>query len=734
MSKQRQFLRQTAAVLLAFGLIASLLPGCAAAEDGPAPPRDAYEIPTFQPEPELEARRQFVIEQVAALELPAPNTQRYRGTAILKAKLQVNPNDAAALQRASEFWGTPENPWPGDRWTPAGKANLFTQPGIAAIFAKHWDNFTPAQRANMRQMAKQAMKRYLGHGTENHMLKETIPAYIFAELWPDDDGWPGDLSSAEVRQIAKARLLHVVNGYLDKNHGEFISQNYFHTNLYPWHALYDCAQDPELKYAAYVALCYHYTAFAANNFRGLAIGPFPRGQLQPTTGAAGYSALTWFWAGPDFSAYVPTTSGDLSITGGQSRPAMAVAVAIGDFVMPPAILSLWRGETGPYELTTSAPGTGNNNSTPWMWLTGEPGGKNRYIYRHPDYAIGSGFTEFYPDEFHMQDHSAVNILYRSDKNWAFIDTQHHYWRSNTREWGFGNNSPFCQMAQHKSAAIAIFNIPETDPWPRRGRPDWLAQRDQHYDNLIKEVFVRYPKSIDEVVEEAGWVFLREGGVYIAIRPLRKYTIENNPIGTAVGGEVATNFNAIRTTSAQTGFVYDVATGAEFASFAAFREKAIQNPPSVDWDKLSVTYTSLAGDTITARWNPPNYSGPPVTNWIFPSWRQWNNASGSPSITAELRNGNVTGGFDWDNVNRNWIGPQGDKWYPGSRVLVRPHITINGTVLPPPREYTPDSRPGQDPADFDYYIPMKSPNANIGKGVLSVQTPGGDLTVYAPRKK
>ncbi len=222
-------------------------------------------------------------------------------------------------------------------------------------------------------------------------------------------------------------------------------------------------------------------------------------------------------------------------------------------------------------------------------------------------------------------------------------------------------------------------------------------------------------------------------VYIAIRPLRPYTIETNPVGTAVGGEVAANFNAIRTTSAQTGFVYDVATGAEFSSFAAFRAAAIENPLSVDWDKLSVAYTSLAGDTITATWNPPNYSGPPKTSWRYStnadfSYRAQARTWGTPG------GGKATGGFSWDDVNKQWTGPQGDKWYPGSRVLVRPHIIVNGAVLPPPREYTPDRRPGQDPADFDYYIPMKSPSANIADGVLRVQTPGGNLLLHAPRKK
>jgi len=295
------------------------------------------------------------------------------------------------------------------------------------------------------------------------------------------------------------------------------------------------------------------------------------------------------------------------------------------------------------------------------------------------------------------------------------------------------------MAQHKNAAIAIFNIPETDPWAERGRPDWLPFRDQHYDNLIKEAFVRYPKSIDEVMEENGWVFLREGSVYIAIRPLKPYTIETNPEGVAaVGrdksilGPVGENFNAIRSAFAQTGFVYDVATEAEFASFAVFRTAAIKNPPSVDWNTLSVTYTSLAGDKITATWNPPDYSGPPQTKWV------WMDDPSIADLEPRLvwQNDRPGGGeqWSWDDVNKQWIGPPGDIWYPGSRVLVRPNITVNGAELPPPREYTPTQRPRQDPADFDYYIPMQSPSANIADGVLSLQTPGGNLTVYAPRKK
>jgi hypothetical protein len=712
-----QFIRLATSVLLAGSLIVGLLPGCTVK---PSQPSGDFTIPTFQEDPATTDRRTWVAERFRGEKI-VPNGKFAPKVAL--ARLALNPDDAGAIESITHFWDN----------VPEGRdAEQFTFAGVAWVLGKYWDKFTPAQRDHLKARVKD-LRHLMGHGTPNHAIMKCIAAYLFAERWPNEDGWiRGQYSSEQILQASRARILNVVNGYYDKNDVEWISENYFSINLWPFHALYDCARDPEIKHAAYAALCYHYASLAANTFRGSHISPFARGRLAPQTGlqrGPGSTFLTWLYAGPEYTEKVPATDGS-NFAIGIDAAAISAYAAVSDFVMPPAILSLWRGETAPYELTSSSAGFVYGGVTPGFWGTGEPGETSRYIYRHPDYAIGSGFIEYYPDAFYTQHHSNVSILYRSTKEWSVIETHHPYWRSNTREWDYGNNSPFIQTAQYKSAAIAIFNIPETDPWAGRG--GWQSDRDQHFDKLIQEAFVRYPKSIDEMVEANGWVFLREGNVYIAIRPLRDYTIETNPVGVAGGQPVATPFNAIRSAFAQTGFVYDVATGAEFASFAAFRAAAIKNPPGVNWNTLSVTYTSLAGDKITATWNPPDYSGPPQTGWSL-----HDNPVGDVNLTLEWRpglSGGNDGGWSWDDENKIWSGPPGDKWYPGSRVLVRPHITINGAVLPPPREYTPDRRPGQDPADFDYYIPMKSPSANIADGVLSVQTPGGKLTVYAPGKK
>ena len=48
MSNRRQFVRQTITVFLACGLIATLLPGFAAAQDLSTPPRNDFNIPVSQ--------------------------------------------------------------------------------------------------------------------------------------------------------------------------------------------------------------------------------------------------------------------------------------------------------------------------------------------------------------------------------------------------------------------------------------------------------------------------------------------------------------------------------------------------------------------------------------------------------------------------------------------------------------------------------------------------------------
>jgi len=561
MLNRRQFLRQTAAASMAPGLIASLLPGLAAAQD----------LST------MEARAAWLIEQRRG-ESINPNAKF--GAAVALARLALNPDDAEVIDRITHFY---------DKVPEESNGQQFSYPGVAWVLGKHRDKFTPAQRDDLKARIK-GFDDLLGHGTENHAIMKCVAAYLFAQYWPDEPGWVrGTKTSEEVMETARGRLLSIMRSLYDKSYEENLSTNYGAVHLFPYYALYHCATDPEIKGAANAAIHFHVANLAANHFEGVIVPPYNRGVMQSNTfPGISLQMICWLYWG-EVTNLLPRLDD------------YALYAALSSWRPPAAINSIAQGQTVPYELTASAASFGHSGVSPGFWGTGTPGECVRYVYRDKLYAMGSGFFQYYPEELYHT-YYAFGLIYKSPDKYNYIECYHPYWRGNTREWN-GLNSPFMQMAQHKGMAITLFNIPTADPWAGRGRGDFQAKRDAHFKNLIQEALVRYPKSIDQKTEANGWIFLREGDVNIAIRPLKAYALDANY--KPAGGE----FDVVRSAFAQTGFVFDIATKEEFATFEAFQTAVNQNPPIVDWDQLSVTYKNVKGDTLTATWNPPRYDVP-----------------------------------------------------------------------------------------------------------------------------
>jgi hypothetical protein len=560
---------------MASGLIVSLLPGFAAAQD----------LST------REKRAAWLIEQFRGA--PIGSNAKF-GAAAALARLALNPDDAEVISDITHFYDN----------VPAGRnGEQFTYSGVAWVLGKYWDKFTPAQRDHLKAKLK-GFSDLLGHGTENHAIMKGVAAYLFAQYWPEETGWlRGTHTSAQLMETARTNLLAVMRSLYDKGYEENLSTTYAAVHLFPYYALYDCATDPEVKSAADAALHFHVANLAANHFEGVVIPPYNRQnawQQNTYQPGSGYIAtLQWiywlYWA--EAQNRIPV--GQDFVRLGENR--YVVYAAVSDWMPPAAINSLARGQTVPYELMASAPSFGHAGVSPGFWGTGTPGECVRTVYRDKLYAMGSGFFQYYPDEFYV-DYTAFGLIYKSPDKYNYLDCYHPYWRSDDRAWR-GLNSPFMQMAQHKGTAIALFNIPTADPWAGRGRADWQALRDNHSKDLIQEALVRYPKAIDQLTEASGWIFLREGNVHIAIRPLKAYTIDASY---AQAGE----FDVVRSAFAQSGFVFDIATKEDFATFEAFQTAVNQNPLVVDWDQLSVTYTNCRNDTLTAAWRQPDYAASP----------------------------------------------------------------------------------------------------------------------------
>jgi hypothetical protein len=567
--------------------------------------------------PALEARAAWMIGTYRGVTIGGsrPNGadgQKF-GWADVLARLRLNPLDPQPIQRFVDLFA-------------AGNVNgAFMPAGAGWILCKHWDRFTPAQRNSVILPRLKKMRNILGHGTENHFLIKYVGAHLFAQLWPEEQGWYDvvgrrSLDSSELRALTKRRLLATLRSYYDKGYQEHLSPNYLPVHFYPLHALYSCATDPEVKAAADAALTFHVAEMAANFFEGATIAPYDRpaplpiGDPQKNTALNTHmKALYWlYWAElmnslPAAKASFPSAGSRAA--GGEAKH-FAVASALSAW-RPPALMAALAEGKGlqPFTLHSAAPNFGE-------FATGQPAFVARTVFRDHRFAVGSGnfVTAIDPGipgrGRGLSERMGVEVVYSSRDEQNTIVVHHPYWRTNADQYQWlSRSSPFQQNVQHQSTLISLFNIPKIDPFAGRSRSDWEAFRDERVRGLVQQVWIRYPKAADEVVEVGGWIFLREGQTFVAIRPWNGYGMDANEFP---------DMSVVRTPGPTNAVIIDIATVDQFDTFSAFRAAVLEAPLKVDLSIPSVSYRNLRGDVIVARWTPFNPSEKIIVSFPFAS--------------------------------------------------------------------------------------------------------------------
>jgi uncharacterized repeat protein (TIGR02543 family) len=618
-----------------------------------------------QVNPDFDGRAKLAMDAFKAYSAEEQNARM--GAIAAAARLKANDgNDPAMINYIASYYDNRNPGDPGD-WTSLSS--------VAWVVGKYRDKFTPAQLENLKTRVK-GLSNLLSKGTENHTLNYQVAGYLFAQHWPNETGWHGGRTSTQLMDATRANLRNIISSLYSKGHHENLSTTYIATHLSPYFILYDCATDPEMKKAADAAITFHVSLIAANHFEGVVLPPFNRQnapQFNQHMGATWNPVLQWtywlYWG--EVQNRVPTTSNFIS----NRENRWFIHAALSDWRPPAAINSLAFGRTVPYELTST-------KSNLEHFGAGGAGEYERYVYRDRLFAMGSGNMRFRPNGVHV-DYNMSGLIYKSTDTFNYIDFHHDYWRSNNRIWS--GASPFIQMAQHKGTAIVLFNIPATDPWRERGPVEYQILRNNYYDSLIQEAMVRYPKAIDQMVEAGGWIFLREGDVYIAIRPLKAYTIDGSYNNSMVMYpsdsdeshlnsfvDTMAHFDVVRSAHAQTGFVLDVGTKERFESFEAFQSAVQQNPPTVNWSNLSVSYRNVEGNTLSSTWRAPQ-----------PDYKDVPSSYGN-------------------NIN--------------AQVWVRPTYTVNGTVVPLDTDFTGAK------------AVIKSNSIRLVDRLLQLTTPEGYLSV------
>jgi hypothetical protein len=391
--------------------------------------------------------------------------------------------------------------------------------------------------------------------------------------------------------------------YQNGGTSEYLSPAYLMAHVIPLLNLYDFADDAELRAAAEALLHLHLTHLALNAHQGYILEPHARVHgLQYTSGsnvACAGQFLAWIYFGhmdlPD------------EVLIGKGRD--IIHTALSEFRPLPTLYDLANGggkAAFPYAARSSAMGWPHaGDRLPRTVL--------RSVFRNQSYSIGTGYSKHVPDGFYLQ-HSTFGIAWSSKDPVAYLQCGHPYWRSdrdNPGGWQLAPTSPFMQTAHHENTAIALFHIPEVDPWPDAGRSDWIPYRNDHLKNLVKDAYVILPKSLDQRAaargsgtEDGRWFFFREGNVYLGVYSLTR-------TGTPAVDRYRYSIKAQGVRHGdhwQTGFVFEVGTEFDDGTFVEFCEKLQDNPVTVTWGDAGhaapeLEYTDSQSDVLRLRYNP-----------------------------------------------------------------------------------------------------------------------------------
>ncbi|MEZ5276643.1 MAG: hypothetical protein R3F07_09705 [Opitutaceae bacterium] len=474
---------------------------------------------------------------------------------------------------------------------------------------------------------RQAWKTYFPYrgDTENHWLMYYSSLFLAAETWPDLPGeeWYNGKSSAENRDEAKEYILNWMDITTSYGQGEYDSPNYIDTYVAPMGLLAAYARDADLRQRAAMMLDYVILDYAVEDLDGLYGGAhsrvYPKHVMQPSLAPASQIGWLLFNQGeyqrgggillmaligyePPGILYriahdrsVPYEHRELKRTRWRMRHAGPDAFTVGLNKTVPVYKYSYV--TSDYLLGSSQGGLLQPiQQQTWSLLWSEKehlGVSNTFFALHPYHSPLEGTMYFGADW-----DTVTDLIARSKVDYNSPDK-------------LKGGSPYEQVFQHKSALIALYDIPIGTDFP-----------------FITTFFSRDLTEVDE--DESGWIFARGGPCFIAYRPFAsgewKPAAWTGLLAGGAGAWISSGFDewgeghqCLVSESPKNGYIVQVASASSFDSFESFKDAVRDLPVSFSIEgSLAADFISLDGDRIEAR-----YGMAPVLNGIpvdFSSWK------------------------------------------------------------------------------------------------------------------
>ena len=509
-------------------------------------------IRAYRVSPEaIEARKQEVADAVRQID-PGQKENGKHSLRVATARLQQDPSDEAALEtvrRTAPF---------------RAKDDHFTKLNLAQIYGRFGASLPAPILEAMRAQAE-AYDEYLGGGTENHIGMKRVAAMVFGEAFPEMKTATG-LSGAELAREAVEWMRRYGREVYHSSMAEYLSPIYLGCHNEIWLTACEYARTDEARFMSRAMLDWIWTDLAINSHLGQVLPPTPRDKImirlgpQMTYPNAHIQWLSWLYWGDDRSRpgvealppYMSEITPNRPIKGVFDDLAPGLQTAI-----VPSISKLYPNEVirnigakrvaTPYRLLQSRADPAVLLATAGKANAKTPANDSmrrynlRSVYVAKDYGIGAGYFLCDPAKENLKHVTPNAVVYKSDDALNRIQVCHPYWytaladEKTGKELGledWSGTSPFEQCLHWDNTVIHLFDIPETDPYPVAGEEKG-RQTDPYTDTVatksgkwtsertpqcIRAACVYVPASIDEKRQTPwGWL-LREGDVYVAVRP------------------------------------------------------------------------------------------------------------------------------------------------------------------------------------------------------------------------
>lgn len=415
------------------------------------------------------------------------------------------------------------------------------------------DKLTPATREHIKRFFLTKNFQSI-HRSENHELLFRTSRYLMAQAFPVETFKAYGKTGRKLLLEDGNWLTRYIRFRAQRGWGEFDSGCYFMPDWECLVGLYDYAKDKRIKRLSGMMLDLLLADMAVDSLNGMYCGA--HGRIYARHALDHAAEGTWPLQYLYFGNVDPKTV---------ANRATCIDALVSGYRPKKIVVDIALDRPKPYE---NRERKHLHNVKDVLPLKPLPGSIRKYTYYTPDYVMGCvqrqdpyppGPSAWYAR--HEQHDWDLTIGTRTR---ARIFTHHPGKLGNEHGYWTGDMHCLCgHFFQNKTALVALYDIPGKQPY-----------------QFIHAYLPR--KEFDEVLEENGWIFVREGKVCAALKMLggHKWT----KTGSWKDVEVIS-------LGARNGAVCEVGLIEDFGGFDAFRREIASNNLQFDPKKMQLTYAS-----------------------------------------------------------------------------------------------------------------------------------------------